>query len=79
MVTINQVLDQDTAILVVEEMGHTGQRSAEVDPESVLYAEEVQILSPIYISEPTRPLYITYAVFCLQKKLLHYHLQTLDL
>jgi len=42
MVTINQVLDQDTAILVVEEMGHTGQRSTEVDPESVLYAEEVQ-------------------------------------
>ena len=42
LVTINQVLDQDTAILVNEEMGHTGQAAAAVDPESVLFAEDVQ-------------------------------------
>lgn len=36
MVTINQVLDQDTAILVVEEMGHTGIAAAHDDPESLL-------------------------------------------
>ena len=27
-----------------------------------------QVLSLIHISEPTRPLYISYAVFCLKKK-----------
>jgi len=40
MVTINQSLDQDTAILVVEEMGHTAKRAAEKDIESELIAEE---------------------------------------
>ena len=29
---------------------------------------EQQMLSLIHISEPTRPLYISYAVFCLKKK-----------
>ena len=29
---------------------------------------EVVLLSLIHISEPTRPLYISYAVFCLKKK-----------
>ena len=29
-----------------------------------------KILSLIHISEPTRPLYISYAVFCLKKKIL---------
>ena len=42
LVTINQVLDQDTAILVIEEMGHTGQAAVAVDPESVLLAEVVE-------------------------------------
>ena len=36
MVTINQVLDQDTGILVVEEMGHIGIAAALDDPESML-------------------------------------------
>ncbi len=27
------------------------------------------VLSLIHISEPTRPLYISYAVFCLKKKM----------
>jgi translation initiation factor IF-2 len=32
MVTINQVLDQDTAIIVVEEMGHVAKRAKLDDP-----------------------------------------------
>ena len=40
MVTINQPLDQDTAILVVEEMGHTAKLAEEKDIESELIAED---------------------------------------
>ncbi len=36
MVTINQVLDQDTAIIVVEEMGHKGVRAKLDDPDAYL-------------------------------------------
>ncbi len=36
MVTINQVLDQDTAIIVVEEMGHKGIRAKLDDPDAFL-------------------------------------------
>jgi translation initiation factor IF-2 len=36
MVTINQVLDQDTAIIVVEEMGHVAKRAKLDDPETLL-------------------------------------------
>jgi translation initiation factor IF-2 len=36
MVTINQVLDQETAIILVEEMGHRAQAAAANDPESFL-------------------------------------------
>lgn len=36
MVTINQVLDQETAIIIVEEMGHTAIAAAENDPETFL-------------------------------------------
>jgi translation initiation factor IF-2 len=36
MVTINQVLDQDTAIIVVEEMGHKAQAAKLDDPEAFL-------------------------------------------
>ena len=32
-----------------------------------LALQNVQVLSLIHISEPTRPLYISYAVFCLKK------------
>ena len=38
MVTINQLLDQDTAILVVEEMGHVAKVVTEQDPEALLLA-----------------------------------------
>ncbi|MEM7196137.1 MAG: translation initiation factor IF-2 N-terminal domain-containing protein, partial [Pseudomonadota bacterium] len=36
MVTINQLLDQDTAILLVEEMGHIAKVADDVDPEAML-------------------------------------------
>ena len=36
MVTINQAIDQDTAILVVEELGHTAIAAKDNDPESFL-------------------------------------------
>ncbi len=36
MATINQALDQDTAMLVVEEMGHTASAAAAQTPESLL-------------------------------------------
>ncbi len=44
MVTINQVIDHDTAVLVVEELGHTAVVATENDAESALIAhgEEVQ-------------------------------------
>ena len=46
MVTINQVLDQETAIIVVEEMGHVAKAAAANDPETFLeeeaHAEAVQ-------------------------------------
>ncbi len=44
MVTINQVIDHDTAALVVEELGHTAVRATENDAESALVAhgEDVQ-------------------------------------
>ena len=36
MCTINQMLDQDTAMLVVEEMGHVAQAAKPDDPEAIL-------------------------------------------
>ncbi len=40
MVTINQVLDQETAIILVEEMGHLPQAAEENDPETFLVDTE---------------------------------------
>lgn len=40
MVTINQVLDQETAIIIVEEMGHTAIAAEENDPETFLEEDE---------------------------------------
>jgi translation initiation factor IF-2 len=39
MVTINQVLDQETAMIVVSEMGHTAKAAKLDDPESLLVEE----------------------------------------
>ncbi|MFW5431153.1 MAG: translation initiation factor IF-2 [Methylophilaceae bacterium] len=40
MVTINQVLDQETAIIIVEEMGHTAIAAEDNDPETFLEEAE---------------------------------------
>ena len=52
MVTINQVLDQDTAMIVVEEMGHVAKRAKLDDPESFL-AETQE--APAVAAEPRAP------------------------
>ena len=51
MVTINQVLDQDTAIIVVEEMGHKPEAAKENDLESFL-DEESSSLNEIIEPRP---------------------------
>ncbi|WP_066565703.1 translation initiation factor IF-2 [Snodgrassella sp. CFCC 13594] len=43
MVTINQVLDQETALIVVEEMGHIGKAAAADDPEAFLDEDETVV------------------------------------
>ena len=53
MVTINQVLDQDTAIIVVEELGHTAVRAKLDEPDAYL-AEEDQRPSTVAL-EPRAP------------------------
>jgi len=51
MVTINQVLDQETAMIVVEEMGHVAKRAKLDDPEAFL-TEAPQASGP---DEPRAP------------------------
>ncbi len=55
MVTINQPLDQDTAILVAEEMGHEARAAQARDIEQELVAEEVEA----DVSKVTRPPVVT--------------------
>ena len=43
MVTINQMLDQDTAMIVVEEMGHTAKYAASDSPEAFLADAEASM------------------------------------
>jgi translation initiation factor IF-2 len=50
MVTINQVLDQETAIIVVEEMGHKAQAAAANDPETFL--EETESAEAVLEARP---------------------------
>jgi len=50
MVTINQVLDQETAIIIVEEMGHKAIAAEENDPESFL--EEVDTADAVLETRP---------------------------
>ncbi|WP_206208736.1 translation initiation factor IF-2 N-terminal domain-containing protein, partial [Vogesella mureinivorans] len=42
MATINQTIDHDTAVLVVEELGHTAVRASENDVEDALIAHVEQ-------------------------------------
>ncbi len=50
MVTINQVLDQETAIILVEEMGHKAQAAAPNDPD--VFLEEAEHAEAILESRP---------------------------
>ncbi len=53
MATINQVLDQDTAVLVVEEMGHKAQLAASDNPEAeLLQAQQGQQTHPEALRAP---------------------------
>ena len=52
MVTINQVLDQDTAMIVVEEMGHVAKRAKLDDPEAFLAEAAPETSAP---AEPRAP------------------------
>jgi translation initiation factor IF-2 len=54
MVTINQVIDQDTAMIVVEEMGHTAVRAKLDDPDAFL-AEEAAASHGELALEPRAP------------------------
>ena len=47
LVTINQVLDQETAMLIVEEMGHTARAVTDDDPEDYLAEQEVEALESV--------------------------------
>ena len=51
MVTINQMLDQETAMIVVEEMGHRAIAAKPEDPEAFLAEEEAKALAN-YPKEP---------------------------
>jgi translation initiation factor IF-2 len=50
MVTINQVLDQETAMIVVEEMGHVAKRAKLDEPDAFL-AEEQSALSEVKLEQ----------------------------
>ncbi|HSD99445.1 MAG TPA: translation initiation factor IF-2 N-terminal domain-containing protein, partial [Burkholderiales bacterium] len=54
MATINQVLDQETAMIVVEELGHVAKRAKLDDPDA--YLAEQQLESPAEVKlEPRAP------------------------
>jgi translation initiation factor IF-2 len=56
MVTINQVLDQETAMIVVEELGHTAIAAALDDPEAML---DEQSAEHVDVEQLTRPPVVT--------------------
>ena len=57
MVTINQVLDQDTAMIIVEEMGHKAIAAKLDDPEALL--AEVEAGTETEVTEEPRPPVVT--------------------
>lgn len=52
MVTINQVLDQETALIVVEEMGHIGKAAQADDPEAFLETSEGTAVEAVRLPRP---------------------------
>ncbi len=57
MATINQILDQETAMIVVEEMGHKAKAAKLDDPES--YLNEAEEQQPVIAEQKTRPPVVT--------------------
>ena len=57
MATINQVLDQETAMIVVEEMGHKAKPAKLDDPEAYLSESDDQ--QPVVGDQTTRPPVVT--------------------
>jgi translation initiation factor IF-2 len=55
MATINQVIDHDTAVLVVEELGHRASKAAEDDAETALVAHQDEVQG----ERKTRPPVVT--------------------
>ncbi|MFN8962845.1 MAG: translation initiation factor IF-2 [Betaproteobacteria bacterium] len=56
MVTINQVLDQDTAMIVVTELGHSPIAAKLDDPEALLAETETTAAAEVVV-EPRQPVY----------------------
>ena len=52
MATINQPLDQETSILIVEELGHTARPVADEDVESSLLSDETSSGDMVGVSRP---------------------------
>jgi translation initiation factor IF-2 len=52
MVTINQVLDQETALIIVEEMGHVGKAAQADDPEAFLETSGEQTVEAEHLHRP---------------------------
>jgi translation initiation factor IF-2 len=52
MATINQVIDHDTAVLVVEELGHKATKTQEDDAETALDAQKVDIQGELRVRPP---------------------------
>ncbi|WP_028534919.1 translation initiation factor IF-2 [Paludibacterium yongneupense] len=52
MVTINQVLDQETALIIVEEMGHVGKAAQADDPEAFLEITGEQAVEAEHLHRP---------------------------
>ena len=51
MATINQVLDQETAMIVVQDMGHTARAAKLDDPEAYLVAD-AEVVAPDAVARP---------------------------
>lgn len=52
MVTINQVLDQETAMIIVEEMGHKAQAAKLDDPEAMLAENDITVVDAAAVPRP---------------------------
>eukprot|EP00831_Metopus_contortus_P008278 TRINITY_DN13183_c0_g1_i2.p1 TRINITY_DN13183_c0_g1~~TRINITY_DN13183_c0_g1_i2.p1 ORF type:complete len:166 (-),score=50.50 TRINITY_DN13183_c0_g1_i2:70-567(-) len=66
--TLQKIKDREERVEEFENVEEVSEKQKEISQDRDFEDEIVQELSLIHISEPTRPLYISYAVFCLKKK-----------